>query len=76
MSAAEVDRELRELYEALVVALRQEAADVHSEQTYEVLALWHIEGQLNADRRPVPVTLLPALRPARRTPGGEGRGRS
>ncbi|MFF4898063.1 DUF3040 domain-containing protein [Streptomyces sp. NPDC001068] len=89
--------------------------------THERLVLWHIEGQLNADRRLVrrmgrvdtrpwlplsvaaltcasllllvlgiltsslavlggfaalwPVTLLLALRLARRTPGGEGRGR-
>ncbi|MFJ9346531.1 STAS domain-containing protein [Streptomyces sp. NPDC101237] len=39
VSAAEVDRELRELYEALVAALREGAADVHSEQMYEVRAL-------------------------------------
>ncbi|MFJ9249176.1 STAS domain-containing protein [Streptomyces sp. NPDC101776] len=36
---AELDRELRELYEALVEALRQGAADVHSEQMSEVRAL-------------------------------------
>ncbi|MGW2962296.1 STAS domain-containing protein [Streptomyces sp. NPDC001220] len=39
VSAAEVDRELRELYEALVAALREGAADVHSDQMYEVRAL-------------------------------------
>ncbi|MEU9382311.1 STAS domain-containing protein [Streptomyces sp. NPDC048279] len=39
VSAAEVDRELRELYEALVSALREGAVDVHSEQMYEVRAL-------------------------------------
>ncbi|MFJ5643839.1 STAS domain-containing protein [Streptomyces sp. NPDC093223] len=39
VSAAEVDRELRELYEALVAALREGASDVHSEQMYEVRAL-------------------------------------
>ncbi|MEU2624357.1 RsbRD N-terminal domain-containing protein [Streptomyces sp. NPDC007157] len=39
VSAAEVDRELRELYEALVAALREGAVDVHSEQMYEVRAL-------------------------------------
>lgn len=36
---AELDRELRELYEALVEALRQGATDVHSEQMSEVRAL-------------------------------------
>ncbi|MER7936158.1 MULTISPECIES: STAS domain-containing protein [unclassified Streptomyces] len=39
VSAAEVDRELRELYDALVAALREGASDVHSEQMYEVRAL-------------------------------------
>ncbi|MGW1208652.1 STAS domain-containing protein [Streptomyces sp. NPDC002499] len=39
VSAAELNRELRELYEALVEALRQGAADVHSEQMSEVRAL-------------------------------------
>ncbi|MGW8331239.1 STAS domain-containing protein [Streptomyces sp. NPDC055897] len=36
---AELDRELRELYDALVEALRQGATDVHSEQMSEVRAL-------------------------------------
>ncbi|GAA4077512.1 STAS domain-containing protein [Streptomyces hundungensis] len=36
---AELERELRELYEALVEALRQGATDVHSEQMSEVRAL-------------------------------------
>ncbi|CAM5277499.1 STAS domain-containing protein [Streptomyces xanthochromogenes] len=36
---AELDRELRELYEALVEALRQGATDVHAEQMSEVRAL-------------------------------------
>ncbi|MFJ4787318.1 STAS domain-containing protein [Streptomyces sp. NPDC088794] len=39
VSAAELNRELRELYEALVEALRQGATDVHSEQMSEVRAL-------------------------------------
>lgn len=39
VSTAEVDRELRELYDALVAALREGASDVHSEQMYEVRAL-------------------------------------
>ncbi|EGG49709.1 STAS domain-containing protein [Streptomyces griseoaurantiacus] len=39
VSAAELERELRELYEALVEALRQDAVDVHSEQMSEVRAL-------------------------------------
>ncbi|MFD5628291.1 STAS domain-containing protein [Streptomyces sp. NPDC127072] len=39
ISRAELDRELRELYEALVEALRQGATDVHSEQMSEVRAL-------------------------------------
>ncbi|MCX4238455.1 STAS domain-containing protein [Streptomyces sp. NPDC020707] len=39
ISAAELDRELRELFDALVDALRQGAADVHSEQMSEVRAL-------------------------------------
>ncbi|MEU8931710.1 STAS domain-containing protein [Streptomyces sp. NPDC048409] len=39
VSAAEVDRELRELYDALVAALREGASDVHAEQMYEVRAL-------------------------------------
>ncbi|MFJ3946501.1 STAS domain-containing protein [Streptomyces griseoaurantiacus] len=39
VSAAELERELRELYEALVEALRQGAVDVHSEQMSEVRAL-------------------------------------
>ncbi|MGW3288769.1 STAS domain-containing protein [Streptomyces sp. NPDC001002] len=39
VSTAELDRELRELYEALVEALRQGAADVHSEPMSEVRAL-------------------------------------
>jgi rsbT co-antagonist protein RsbR len=39
VSAAELNRELRELYEALVEALRQGAAEVHSEQMSEVRAL-------------------------------------
>lgn len=36
---AELERELRELYEALVEAVRQGATDVHSEQMSEVRAL-------------------------------------
>ncbi|MEV8047005.1 STAS domain-containing protein [Streptomyces griseoluteus] len=39
VSAAELERELRELYDALVEALRQGAVDVHSEQMSEVRAL-------------------------------------
>ncbi|MET9365113.1 STAS domain-containing protein [Streptomyces sp. NPDC006632] len=39
MGKAELERELRELYEALVEALRQGAVDVHSEQMSEVRAL-------------------------------------
>ncbi|WP_086690337.1 STAS domain-containing protein [Streptomyces recifensis] len=39
VSAAELERELRELYDALVEALRQGADDVHSEQMSEVRAL-------------------------------------
>ncbi|MEU2731462.1 STAS domain-containing protein [Streptomyces griseoviridis] len=39
IGAAELDRELRELYEALVEALRQGATDVHAEQMSEVRAL-------------------------------------
>ncbi|MFE7169720.1 STAS domain-containing protein [Streptomyces sp. NPDC057616] len=39
VSTAELDRELRELYEALAAALRQGAIDVHSEQMSEVRAL-------------------------------------
>ncbi|WP_062646309.1 STAS domain-containing protein [Streptomyces maremycinicus] len=39
VGAAELDRELRELYEALVEALRQGAQDVHAEQMSEVRAL-------------------------------------
>ncbi|MEU8577110.1 STAS domain-containing protein [Streptomyces asoensis] len=39
ISAAELDRELRELYEALVEALRQGATGVHSEEMSEVRAL-------------------------------------
>ncbi|MFH8462815.1 STAS domain-containing protein [Streptomyces sp. NPDC017991] len=39
IGAAELDRELRELYDALVDALRQGATDVHSEQMSEVRAL-------------------------------------
>ncbi|WP_367574928.1 STAS domain-containing protein [Streptomyces griseoaurantiacus] len=39
VSAAELERELRELYEALLEALRQDAVDVHSEQMSEVRAL-------------------------------------
>ncbi|MFJ6084674.1 STAS domain-containing protein [Streptomyces sp. NPDC092369] len=39
VSTAELTRELRELYDALVEALRQGAADVHSEQMSEVRAL-------------------------------------
>ncbi|MGC5561524.1 STAS domain-containing protein [Streptomyces sp. FR-108] len=39
ISTAELDRELRELYDALVDALRQGATDVHSEQMSEIRAL-------------------------------------
>ncbi|MGW5046846.1 STAS domain-containing protein [Streptomyces griseoluteus] len=39
VSAAELERELRELYDALVEALRQGAVDVHSEEMSEVRAL-------------------------------------
>ncbi|MFF7381949.1 RsbRD N-terminal domain-containing protein [Streptomyces griseoluteus] len=39
VSAAELERELRELYGALVEALRQGAVDVHSEEMSEVRAL-------------------------------------
>ncbi|MGW0874167.1 STAS domain-containing protein [Streptomyces sp. NPDC002740] len=39
VGAAELNRELRELYEALVEALRQGAVDVHSEPMSEVRAL-------------------------------------
>ncbi|MEU9186743.1 STAS domain-containing protein [Streptomyces sp. NPDC048484] len=39
IGTAELDRELRELYEALVDALRLGATDVHSEQMSEVRAL-------------------------------------
>ncbi|GGQ54751.1 STAS domain-containing protein [Streptomyces asoensis] len=39
VSAAELERELRELYEALVEALRQGATGVHSEEMSEVRAL-------------------------------------
>ncbi|MGW4909014.1 STAS domain-containing protein [Streptomyces sp. NPDC004270] len=39
VSAAELKQELRELYEALVQALRQGAVDAHSEQMSEVRAL-------------------------------------
>ncbi|MFF3482516.1 STAS domain-containing protein [Streptomyces sp. NPDC002701] len=39
VGTAELDRELRELYEALVDALRQGATDVHSEQMSEIRAL-------------------------------------
>ncbi|MEU5274935.1 STAS domain-containing protein [Streptomyces asoensis] len=39
ISTAELDRELRELYEALVEALRQGATGVHSEEMSEVRAL-------------------------------------
>ncbi|MFJ2259316.1 STAS domain-containing protein [Streptomyces sp. NPDC087844] len=39
IGAAELDRELRELYDALVDALRQGATDVHSEQMSEIRAL-------------------------------------
>ncbi|MFE1921045.1 STAS domain-containing protein [Streptomyces asoensis] len=39
VSTAELDRELRELYEALVEALRQGAVGVHSEEMSEVRAL-------------------------------------
>ncbi|WP_105967839.1 STAS domain-containing protein [Streptomyces geranii] len=39
VGSAELDRELRELYEALVQALRQGAVDVHSEEMSEVRAL-------------------------------------
>jgi rsbT co-antagonist protein RsbR len=39
ISAAELSRELRELYEALLEALRQGASDVNSEQMFEVRAL-------------------------------------
>ncbi|MGW2911836.1 STAS domain-containing protein [Streptomyces asoensis] len=39
VSAAELERELRELYEALVEALRQGAVGVHSEEMSEVRAL-------------------------------------
>ncbi|AZS88734.1 STAS domain-containing protein [Streptomyces griseoviridis] len=39
IGAAELDRELRELYDALVEALRQGATDVHAEQMSEVRAL-------------------------------------
>ncbi|MFJ8934936.1 STAS domain-containing protein [Streptomyces sp. NPDC102365] len=39
ISAAELDRELRELFDALVDALRQGATDVHSEEMSEIRAL-------------------------------------
>ncbi|MET9559351.1 STAS domain-containing protein [Streptomyces tauricus] len=39
IGSAELDRELRELYDALVDALRQGATDVHSEQMSEIRAL-------------------------------------
>ncbi|MGW6007473.1 STAS domain-containing protein [Streptomyces sp. NPDC055210] len=39
IGTAELDRELRELYDALVDALRQGAVDVHSEQMSEIRAL-------------------------------------
>ncbi|PSM45000.1 anti-anti-sigma factor [Streptomyces dioscori] len=39
VGTAELDRELRELYDALVDALRQGATDVHSEQMSEIRAL-------------------------------------
>ena len=39
VGTAELDRELRELYDALVEALRQGATDVHSEQMSEIRAL-------------------------------------
>ncbi|WP_328491948.1 STAS domain-containing protein [Streptomyces sp. NBC_00414] len=39
VGTAELDRELREVYDALVDALRQGAVDVHSEQMSEIRAL-------------------------------------